>query len=539
MVNLKIPGSCFCGFNLKSMSKQKTCPSFNHTLQSTLKVKPTIDNFRPFSCLDQINKFQDISIDLKDNTDVLLSLESLESHFCSAKIKNHCKEFKRKKHAKNIASSEYKNLLMKMSLFENRESSTNKKPPVNRNLSENFGIKKKKEKTHRYSVSDHISQMSTWQNTLISEFGMLPTLPCIPYFSVLDDSDKSSNVSYNESIISIHDSHTEPFNDNMSHLTFPDMNFLNIRRRMSSLNNSEFRKMMALMSNSSKRFKTINSPQHIDTKSSKAIISSKYSNIESFKHITSKGRFKFKFPKIRFSQKYNQNNFSKIIIPTKHNKESSKIKVLSNFPDIFHRKENIDLFKDTNIFHEFKAAHLNLEDHANIEKPSLAIPRYVINESYKYQKEMQSDKNIPLETNTPEHTESPQQPVCFCTCTCLCRACCGFSETRRILRRRPSSIVFVEIAASRKTEKYSDTMDFGEDFDDKTTTAISKTCISNDSSSIENQIKSTPLSLSLIDHNNSKPDSNNKCDDVDNSKSKLELNNNDNDYSKVISNNSH
>ncbi|KAG5440016.1 hypothetical protein PCK2_000624 [Pneumocystis canis] len=264
------------------------------------------------------------------------------------------------------------------------------------------------------------------------------------------------------------------------------------------------------------------------------IVPSRHSHIESFKSITPKGRFKFKFPKIRISQKYNQNNFSKIIIPIRHsNKGSSEIKFVSHVPEyiksnstlnsnsskkqniisifkkkkvrrffihssikqdkidiknynffkkfilkksskktcfknngtqtyismftnsfskkpqmsellysqnIFDQKENINLFKDTNTFHKFNATHLNLEDHANIEKSSSAISGCVINESYKHPNMLQSDKSITLETNTSEHSKSPKQSTCCYACTCLCEACHQFPESRRSLNKRPPSI---------------------------------------------------------------------------------------------------
>ncbi|KTW28591.1 uncharacterized protein T551_02441 [Pneumocystis jirovecii RU7] len=562
------------------MSKKKTYPSFNHVFQQAiLKEKPIIDGSYPLSCTNQINGSQYISTNLQNSDNALLSPETLKSRMYSIKTRELCKEFKGTEYAENINTFEYKNISMNINSSKNQDFFTSKKPFVNRNFSENFDTKKKV-RSHRYSVSDHISQMSTWQNSLISEFGMLPTLPCIPYFLVLDDSDEYSDISYNESIISIHDLHAETIDDNISNLVFPDGNFMDIRSRIPSLNSTGFHKGVTLMSNDPKYLKLINPSQDIGIES-KTIVPLEYNNVKSFETIVSKRRSKFKFPKIKFCQRYND-NFAKAVVPAKHNnkilsdiktishlsghvnsspiinsdpnirsdsmvlkkkakesflpnstikqnktsiknynffrkfifksfKKTKKFKnegtqtyismfngflsresqTLKGFPkDFFLQEKNANSFKNLNIYKsESMPSNLGI-NYANIEKQSSVISGYLANLSY--QKEMHSNKKMPLKANTSNKNASteanisdyyiPSKPsTCFCTCTCLCETCCGFSKTKHVLRRRPSSIVFVEIAASRKPEKYSDILDFDEDFDDKIATAMSKTYISDTS----------------------------------------------------------
>ncbi|CCJ28542.1 unnamed protein product, partial [Pneumocystis jirovecii] len=497
------------------MSKKKTYPSFNHVFQQAiLKEKPIIDGSYPLSCTNQINGSQYISTNLQNSDNALLSPETLKSRMYSIKTRELCKEFKGTEYAENINTFKYKNISMNINSSKNQDFFTSKKPFVNRNFSENFDTKKKV-RSHRYSVSDHISQMSTWQNSLISEFGMLPTLPCIPYFLVLDDSDEYSDISYNESIISIHDLHAETIDDNISNLVFPDGNFMDIRSRIPSLNSTGFHKGVTLMSNDPKYLKLINPSQDIGIES-KTIVPLEYNNVKSFETIVSKRRSKFKFPKIKFCQRYND-NFAKAVVPAKHNnkilsdiktishlsgiilfidffiiirlhgpKEKSKrekfifksfkktkkfknegtqtyismfngflsreSQTLKGFPkDFFLQEKNANSFKNLNIYKsESMPSNLGI-NYANIEKQSSVISGYLANLSY--QKEMHSNKKMPLKANTSNKNASteanisdyyiPSKPsTCFCTCTCLCETCCGFSKTKHVLRRRPSSIVF-------------------------------------------------------------------------------------------------
>ncbi|KAG4304109.1 hypothetical protein PORY_002473 [Pneumocystis oryctolagi] len=603
MVNLKIPGLCFCDFNLKPISKKKTYPSFNHTFQQTaFKIKPVINSSQTFSYINQVNGFQGVSTTFQDNSNVLLSHEVSTPQIHSMETDDLYKESRRNNYFKNLSSSEYKRILMDMNLSQNQNLFENKKPPINRNLSENFSTKKKRERSRRYSVSDHISQMSTWQNSLISEFGMLPTLPCIPYFSVLDDSDEYSDISCNESVISVHNLDTGTFNNNVSHLIFQSTNTADIRPSMSSFSNTGLHKNLVLMSDDSKHFEVIDSSKNMSTFSN-AIVSSKYNNTKSLKTEASKRKFKFKFPRIKFSLKYDK-SFTKVIIPVRCNSEKlSRFRAASHLPehinlnsiqnlhsnikqssvsafeknkighgflfaydikrnkvnvknynffrkfilkiyprktkifrskgtqtyismfndflskdsqelkgfsqDIFYQKKDINSFKDANVYHKLEVMRSIQEtNYVSTEKQSL-VSRYSISEPYQ---KFQTNENILSNVNISEYDLSPKQSRCFCTCTCLCGACCGSSKTEQPFKRRPSSVVFVEIAASRKAEKYSNTTDFNEDLDDEIITAVNKTCASDNFSLDINQLGTNLSSLKLIDDNNFKPKLSNRND---------------------------
>ncbi|EMR10793.1 hypothetical protein PNEG_00941 [Pneumocystis murina B123] len=589
MVNFKIYRLCFCGFNLKSISGQKT--------YSTLREKPRINHSKMAYFLDPVNHFQDIADDHKYETNIS-SPKISEFRQSFTKLRNQHKESKGNKDNKNTNSSEYDNLSMRMNWSDDWNLSMTKKNSINMDLYENYDIKKKKERPHTYSVSDHISQMSTWQNSLISEFGMLPTLPCISYFSVVDSSDdECSDISCDESIMSTCNLHST-FNDNMSHIMFSDMNTTDVLLRIPLFNSIGFPEIMSsILSNSSEYFKTAAPLRYNDIKSSKTAISSKYN---SFETITSKKRFKFKFPKIKHSQKYNEDDFTEIIVPEKHNNmDSPKIKIVSRFPDdniksnhtinpdsnikldiisakkkklkqnissvsnikqdnivknknffkkfilktplkktkVFKNKatqtyisvfndvlfkesrastkgllysqdifqgNNYNLNKNMGIYYEHKDIYSNTKAAFSPSDSSSLTPKYVLSRSGKLKKTPLS-RNITSDADISEYYESSKQSKCYCTCTCLCGACCTFSGTKHVLKR-PSSVVFVEIAASRRADS-SDTIDFNGDFDDKTAPNTNLTHISNNLSINQKELEFNALTLKLTHNDDLKLDS--------------------------------
>ncbi|QSL64650.1 hypothetical protein MERGE_001952 [Pneumocystis wakefieldiae] len=588
MVHFGINRLCFCGFDPRSISEHKT--------YSTMRAEPIINHSQMAYFLDPISRFRNIVDNFKYDADIS-SPRILESRRSFVKSKNNHKDSKENK--VNTNSSEYDNLSMRMNWSDDWNFSIAKKNTINKSLYENFDFKTKKERSHTYSISDHISQMSTWQNSLILEFGMLPTLPCISYFSVLDSSDdECSDISCNESIISTSNLNST-FSNNISHIAFSDMDITNVPLKIPLFNSIGFPEIMTcILSNSSEYFKTATTFRYngIKTSSSKTAVSSKYN---SFGTITSKKRFKFKFPKIKHTQKYSEDGFTEIIIPAKHdNMDSPKIKIVSKFPDdniksdyMINSDSNIKLdiistkkkkfkqdissvsnikqdniVKNKNFFRKFSLKSLlkktkafknkgtqtgtsvfndvlfkesrastkellysqdifqgdnyNLNENIDIyyehkdiysnpkttfsHSDSLSLtPKYVISRTGKLKKAL-LDRSIASDIDIPEYYESPKQSKCYCTCTCLCGACCTFSGSKHVLKR-PPSVVFVEIAASRRADS-SDTIDFNGDFDEKAVPNPNLTYISSNSLINQKELEFNALTLELTRNDDLKLD---------------------------------